>query len=636
MGVGITYNNAYTSAEDTLRKTYFDKLTAIRETKKRHIERYFQEIKKHVLFLTATPMLTNAATELIAGFNKIEDDLKLNDHQYIFYQNNVKTYYQNEFFTRLKSNSNKNPGDHLHKYIPRNNKSIILQHYYIAENPHPTGQKNRLVKHDDNSEYSRAHSEYHPVLNDFIRKFGIHDILIVDNKTGNIVYSAIKEVDFSTNLLTGKYRDTNPAEAFKEARNSKVTGLVKLRDFKQYEPSYFNSASFIATSVSNESGENIATLLFQISANEIDKIMTGNKNWFNEGLGRTGETYIVGDDFKMRNNSRFFIEDTENYLISLQQIGTPGKTINDILLHSTTILFQEVYTESAKEAFQGKSGTRVTKDYRGVSALSSYAALNIDGVRWAILSEIDEEEVFAPIVELRNETMLIISGVSILILILSFSFSRIITRPINSLIEGLADLGRGDFSKRIEVKSSDEIGTLTEYFNHAAEDLQNMTLLSTTDSLTNIFNRYKFEEDLRKEIDRAKRYHGDLSLIMFDIDHFKRVNDNFGHDVGDLILIEVALLVKDTIRRTDLFARWGGEEFMILTPNTDIDNAKKLAEKIRSAIQSHVFPSIKNLSCSFGVCQFKGDYDLETLTKKVDRALYQAKDNGRNRIEQAA
>lgn len=631
MAIGITYFNAYYSAEIVLRKTAFSKLTAIREIKKRHVEDYFQSITRHISFLAETSLIKNAAKEFISAFNRTENDLQPTDRQIIEYSNVIRKYYENEFPTRVISHS-KNL-EHTDNYLPGSNNSILLQYYYIANNPHPKGQRNRLVDHANESEYSRTHSKFHPVFNDFLTKFSLYDIFLVDNNTGNIVYSTFKEVDFSTNLITGKYRNTNLAIAFKEVRNSKTKGLAMLTDFKKYEPSYFEPAAFIATTITDEDGKNIATLLFQISADDLDKTMTGNNSWIDEGLGKTGETYLIGDDFKMRTNSRFFIEDAENYLTTLRQKGTPESTINSILLHSTTTLFQEVYTEPAKEVFKGNSDTRIAEDYRGVSVLSSYTELNIEGVSWAILSQIDEEEVFLPVIELRNRTMMIALGVSLLVIVLSVAFSRIITRPIHSLIEGLRSLGQGDFSNRVEVKSSDEIGQLSKFFNQAAEDLQKMTLLSTTDSLTKISNRRRLEEVLRNEVERAKRYHQDLSLIMFDIDYFKKVNDNYGHDVGDLILKEIALLVKETIRKSDIFARWGGEEFMILTPNTDLDNAKKLAEKARVRIEDYPFSNIKNLSCSFGACQFREDYDIEVFTKKVDCALYLAKDKGRNRVE---
>lgn len=161
-------------------------------------------------------------------------------------------------------------------------------------------------------------------------------------------------------------------------------------------------------------------------------------------------------------------------------------------------------------------------------------------------------------------------------------------------------------------------------------------LLATTDSLTGIANRREFSAMLAREVDRAKRYGTPLSLAMYDLDYFKRVNDTFGHDVGDYVLQAVTALVKENIRTTDIVARWGGEEFMVLMPESDLQAARNAAEKLRLAIAGHHFDKVGNLTVSFGVVSFEQQDDLNSLLKRVDDALYQAKDKGRNRVETLA
>lgn len=156
--------------------------------------------------------------------------------------------------------------------------------------------------------------------------------------------------------------------------------------------------------------------------------------------------------------------------------------------------------------------------------------------------------------------------------------------------------------------------------------------LSVTDQLTQVFNRVQFSRSLEEEIKRHKRYETDLSLIMFDIDHFKSINDTYGHDVGDTVLVGLAKLIQRCIRDTDIFSRWGGEEFMLLLPHTHIDNATKLAERIRTRIMANEFEVIGSLTCSFGVTQFRSEDTDETFTKRVDNALYESKHSGRNRV----
>ncbi len=158
-------------------------------------------------------------------------------------------------------------------------------------------------------------------------------------------------------------------------------------------------------------------------------------------------------------------------------------------------------------------------------------------------------------------------------------------------------------------------------------------ILATTDSLTGIVNRREFVRILGGEVERARRYGTPLSLVMYDLDYFKRVNDSFGHDVGDYALRAVTDQVKDSIRAVDVVARWGGEEFMVMMPQSDIDAAANAAEKLRLAIARHRFERTGSLTVSFGVTAFEPRDDLNSLLKRVDDALYRAKQKGRNRVE---
>ncbi len=156
--------------------------------------------------------------------------------------------------------------------------------------------------------------------------------------------------------------------------------------------------------------------------------------------------------------------------------------------------------------------------------------------------------------------------------------------------------------------------------------------LATTDQLTNIANRNKLNLVMNTSIQTALRYDQPLSIIFFDIDHFKQINDKLGHDTGDDILIELCNLVSNQIRLSDFLARWGGEEFMIILPETDSSQAVKLAEKLRTIIDEHIFGVSIHITCSFGITQLRRDDDEHTLFKRADVALYSAKEHGRNRV----
>lgn len=174
--------------------------------------------------------------------------------------------------------------------------------------------------------------------------------------------------------------------------------------------------------------------------------------------------------------------------------------------------------------------------------------------------------------------------------------------------------------------------TLAEAHAELALKNEQLEQLSVTDRLTGLFNRRKFDEVLQSECERALRTDLPLALMIADIDHFKNVNDSYGHQVGDQVLVAIAQLLQSGVRKVDTVARWGGEEFVILCPVTDRESACKLAENIRLAIGAHDFPVVGSKTCCFGVAQYHPGEAPEAAVKRADEALYRAKNEGRNRV----
>lgn len=159
--------------------------------------------------------------------------------------------------------------------------------------------------------------------------------------------------------------------------------------------------------------------------------------------------------------------------------------------------------------------------------------------------------------------------------------------------------------------------------------------LAEKDPLTGVYNRSRFDKALRQEWERASRYGSALSLIIMDIDLFKQVNDQYGHTMGDKVLIGVAKLIQQNIRENDLLSRWGGEEFAIVAPDSGRDAAVSLAEKLRRLLQQTCLHNDITVTGSFGVAQFDGSENVDSLIRRADEALYRAKRLGRNRVEQS-
>jgi len=164
------------------------------------------------------------------------------------------------------------------------------------------------------------------------------------------------------------------------------------------------------------------------------------------------------------------------------------------------------------------------------------------------------------------------------------------------------------------------------------EKVREIERIAEQDALTGVYNRHRFDRVLRQERERASRYGTPLSLIILDIDYFKQVNDRYGHTVGDRVLVAVAQHIQRSIREHDVLTRWGGEEFAIVAPDIPLEAARGLTEKLRGLLEQSVLVDDIGVTCSFGVAQFDGTEDVDSLIRRADRALYQAKEGGRNRV----
>lgn len=195
---------------------------------------------------------------------------------------------------------------------------------------------------------------------------------------------------------------------------------------------------------------------------------------------------------------------------------------------------------------------------------------------------------------------------------------------------------RHDITELEETKQ--QLRNINKAMKHKVDELYSMTNTleqkAYKDNLTGINNRENSEEIFSLEISTTKLNKSVLSLMIFDVDNFKLVNDTYGHQAGDILLKDLVTLIESNIKNGDVFARWGGEEFVILTPATEINGAYNLAENLRKLVQSYVFNYVdNNLTVSFGIAQLSKDDTKKTLFEKADKALYEAKKNGRNRTE---
>jgi serine phosphatase RsbU (regulator of sigma subunit) len=458
---------SYDQAKTSLQKESFNRLTAVREMKATQIEDYFQEIRNQVVTFSENHSVIGAMHEFKDGFDKIDTEIPHSDDA----EEELKKYYEEEFLPEL--NPNVKQIAILEDFWPTDERTKRLQQAYISGNPNPPGDKHFLTSLQDSSSYNTAHEHYHPILRNYLEKFGFYDLFLIDDETGDIVYSVFKEVDFSTSLLEGPFKETNFARTFRAAIASDKKEFISIVDFESYKPSHNKPASFIASPIYDKE-ERIGVLIFQMPIDKINNIMTSRQEWSKVGLGESGETYIVGHDLTLRNQSRFLIEDRKHYLKMIKEIGVSEDTISMIRNFGSTVGLQKVETEGTLHAQSGETDTRIFPDYRGVSVLSAYKPLEIDGLDWVVLSEIDEAEAFEPVNHLRDSIVLVFIILIILIIVTSLLVARGITKPIKALTKSSKELAGGNLDAKIKVKRADEIGVLALSFKSMRDSIHKL------------------------------------------------------------------------------------------------------------------------------------------------------------------
>lgn len=236
------------------------------------------------------------------------------------------------------------------------------------------------------------------------------------------------------------------------------------------------------------------------------------------------------------------------------------------------------------------------------------------------------------------------AGTVLLGMVIMLLLAGTIVHPLEQAARIAGSIAAGHFHEDIPRRISGEPGQLLRALSLMQREIRDQQLelsrrnfelerIASTDKLTGLNNRRKLEEFAAEHLSAVRRYGGGLSAILLDVDHFKAVNDIHGHQVGDEVLIRIATIIGASVREADMAGRWGGEEFLILLPNTTLDGALVLAEKIRRLVAECHFPEVGDKTVSLGVSQLLDNETATGLIARADQALYRAKQSGRNRVE---
>ena len=457
----VVGGSIYYSAYNAIEAKATDHLEAIKTVKAHQLTNYFKQIENQVRTFSENGMIVDAMKQFPAAETTAVEEAGVSSEDLDQMRNKVEAYYKIDFTSKFVESTGKNPPVE-EQLAPLDNDSIYLQYQYIANNPNPLGAKEVLDAAPDNTTYSKLHKKYHPVVRSYLKKFGYYDIFLCDLESGDIVYSVFKELDFTTSLSKGPYAKTKFGRAFELAANATSKDDVFLVDYQDYVPSYEAPASFISSPV-YDGDTKIGVAIFQMPIDKIAAILDERT-----GLGETGETYAVGEDLLMRNNSRFAAEAGED-----------------------VTFLKSVDTIATQQAFEGVSGdgTAIINDYRGKPVYSAWTPVTIyAGVKgqappitWALMSEIDEAEVKGPISvgRIASQGLLLFALASIVGLFLIYLIAGRIKRQADSITEMLSNIGMGMFDARAEKITNDELGSVAVALNAMAENT--LSLIQSTD-----------------------------------------------------------------------------------------------------------------------------------------------------------
>lgn len=437
-------------SSQSISESVFHHLSSLRSAKATTVAQYLETLSNEVEILAQSPDVKKAMTTLGSAFYDVTNDSEKVDKDTL--NRSLGQYYSNEFLPRWQEHNVKVSNYDIDKLLgTMTDRAKLLQYQYIANNSNPVGSKDALLGTSSDTPYSISHEQIHEYMRAVQQRFEFYDIFLVDMQ-GSVVYSVFKEVDFATNLKTGPYANSGLAKAFQSAL-SLSPKQVSVTDFSLYTPSYETPAGFMSSPIYNN-GKQTGVVITQFPISKLNAVMMNR-----DGLGETGETYLVGPDKLMRSDS--FL-DTEK---------------RSVVRSFTNPSTGSVDTEAVRRAMNNQAGTDIIKDYNGSPVLSAYAPLEFAGLGWNIIAEIDEKEALAS----RNAMLKISIGLALLAavagIIISLMVTRMVLRPLGAepkVMRDIADrIAKGDLTMEFEESQQ---GTVYYSMRSMATELRSMVL----------------------------------------------------------------------------------------------------------------------------------------------------------------
>jgi len=452
----------YVNATDSLRDAAFQSLAEVRDSRTREVERLFATIESTV-GVHARGQSVVDATEAFSAAARALQDAQLDDEQSAL----LDRYYEQVLAPALSAASGE-PVD-VATLVPTDAAQRWLQVHYTAPT---TGFDEAIAVDDagDGSEWSAVHARYHDYFRAMTQRLEYEDVLLIDDR-GVIVYSAYKGIDLGTDLLTGPFRFSALAGAFESAVGGSALGEVVVTDFEVYPPSLNLPAGWAVTPVVRD-GTIIGAMAVELPIDRLAAVMTADGDWSRGGLGDTGEAYLVGPDGIMRSPSRLLLEDPEAFAAAASAAGSPAAAVELAVARGTTLAVLPVRTQAIDEAVAGRSGTLIGTSYLGRETLAAFGPVDVAGVDWAVVAEIDRVEAFAPVLDFTRNLVISSAVLALIVSVLSLLLARIFVRPLQRLAHAAQRIAAGETGVTVDAGANDELLSVSSAFNDMSRSLQ--------------------------------------------------------------------------------------------------------------------------------------------------------------------
>ena len=423
------------------------------------LETYLGGLTRSMQLLSASPAVGEVARAFIDGYDELSS---LDPDTLTTEEDDLASFYLDTYLPTLTEVRGQSVDPIA--FLPRSGAAgEYLQATYIARNPFEGDERRLLSDGEDDSSWTTVHVEAHTPLRELADRLGFRDLMIVDGRTQAIAYSVEKDVAFATNLDTGPHSGTTLAALVRRVVADPVDGEILGTDVAVYPPSVDRPTAFLAAPIITE-GQLEAVLVGSISFDEITAIMTGD--WREDRFGETGEMYLVGQDRRMRSDSRALLEDPASYFARIDELGSvSGVDRSRMEALGTSVVFQPVDSESVQRGIDGQTGSVRTVNYLGQEVLSAYVPVGGDTISWVLIVEQEASESESKLSGYFRSMVVITVLTIVLLTFLAVSWAGGFMAPVRGMSAALRDIRLGSDTTDIPMSGAHEFRNLGSHLD---------------------------------------------------------------------------------------------------------------------------------------------------------------------------